>query len=138
MALAASTYTFSLMPITALLIILESTIPILIPKTMITCNIPGPIMEIKTRRKSSPGMHCTASTTLCTIRSSLPPIYPVTVPIIKEITVAMVVAAKPTITEIRAPKMTRESTSRPTASAPSKNLADGGAKKLPASVSFIP
>ncbi|MBA7591996.1 hypothetical protein ES708_34167 [subsurface metagenome] len=112
-AFAASTYTFSLMPITALLIILEWAMPFLTPITRIILKRPGPMIEIKTIRRIRAGMHKVASTNLCTIRSSLPPMYPDRIPITKRIITEIVVADKPTITEIRAPKMTRESRSRP-------------------------
>ncbi|MBA7611302.1 hypothetical protein ES703_18522 [subsurface metagenome] len=111
--IAACRYTFSLMPITALLITLEPTMPPSIPKVMITDHIPGPIIEIMTIRTTSPGRHITPSTNLCSVRSSLPPMYPDTMPIIVARSILIVVAAKPTIIEIRAPKMTRLSMHRP-------------------------
>ncbi|MBA7703347.1 hypothetical protein ES703_112132 [subsurface metagenome] len=112
-ALAASTYIFSLMLITALLTSLEPPMPQVIPKRMISCNVPVPTREIMAIRRISQGRHITPSTNLCTIRSNLPLMYPDRIPIITETIVARVVAAKPIITEIRAPKMTRLSISRP-------------------------
>ncbi|MBA7689503.1 hypothetical protein ES703_98011 [subsurface metagenome] len=112
-ATAASTYTFSLMAITALLTSLEPVIPYHNPITMINPGIPRPTRDIMTIRIGSQGMHIQASTNLCTIRSNLPPMYPHRIPIIVERSVARAVAAKPTITEIRAPRMTRLSRSRP-------------------------
>ncbi|MBA7681578.1 hypothetical protein ES703_89918 [subsurface metagenome] len=130
-ASAACTYTFSLMPITAPLIILEPVMPHLTPETTITCHRPGPNIAIKTIRRIKPGMHITASTNLCTIRSNLPPKYPLSIPINAVRSVAIVAAAKPTIIETRAPKMTRLSMSRPRLSVPNQYLADGGTRKSP-------
>ena len=45
--------------------------------------------------------------------------------------VAIVEAAKPIITEIRAPKMTRERMSLPTLSVPIQYLAEGSTSKSP-------
>ncbi|MBA7691888.1 hypothetical protein ES703_100443 [subsurface metagenome] len=102
-ASAAATYTFSLMPMVAPLSILEPPMPQLTPKTIITCQRPGPIRETAIMRIIRTGKHNQASTNLCTIRSNLPPMYPDTTPIIKSRIVAIIEAAKPTITEIRAP-----------------------------------
>jgi hypothetical protein len=48
-ATAAFTYIFSLMLITALLIILEASIPCTNPMAIITCHIPGPTTDIAAR-----------------------------------------------------------------------------------------
>ncbi|MBA7545052.1 hypothetical protein ES705_37414 [subsurface metagenome] len=63
--------------------------------------------------------------------------YPDTIPIITEIIIVKIDAAKPTITEIRAPKITRLSMSRPRLSVPNQYWADGVARRA-AVVSFIP
>ncbi|GAI62880.1 unnamed protein product [marine sediment metagenome] len=103
-ALAASTYTFSLALITAALIILEPPMPQDAPITRITGIIPpAPIIEITTIRRIKRGMHIKASTNLCAIRSNLPPKYPDRPPNTIEMTIEIAVADKPTITETRAP-----------------------------------
>ena len=50
----------------------------------------------------------------------------------------MRVATRPTITEIRAPKMTRLNISRPRLSVPKKNFADGGTITKSVNISFMP
>ncbi|GAI53475.1 unnamed protein product, partial [marine sediment metagenome] len=87
-AFAASTYTFSLTPTTALLTILEPVMPHDIPKTTIIVHILGPMMDIMTIRRINPGMHIQASTILCVTRSNLPPIYADNIPATTEIIVA--------------------------------------------------
>jgi len=136
-ASAACTYTFSLILITTLLGNLEPVMPPVIPITRINENIPCPRRDIINMRIISQGRHMTPSTNLCTIRSNLPPKYPHSIPIVVAISVLRVVAAKPTIIEIRAPKMIRLSRSRPRLSVPNQNSADGGFRKF-AVHSFIP
>ena len=75
-ATADCRYVFSFMLKTMPLNILEPPIPPVIPKIMIICHKPGPTIEIRTMRITKPGRHIKASTNLCTIRSNLPPIYP--------------------------------------------------------------
>ncbi|GAI62196.1 unnamed protein product [marine sediment metagenome] len=102
-AAAACTYTFSLMAIVVLLANLEPVMPPNTPIATISGIIPGPTREITTIRRIKPGMHIMASTNLCTIRSNLPPIYPLIIPIVLPMSAPIVVAERPTITEIRAP-----------------------------------
>ena len=80
---------------------------------MITDHIPGPIMEIMTMRRIKPGRHITASTNLCTIKSRVPPMYPLTIPMKTAMNVVIVDEVRPTISETRAPKMIRLSMSLP-------------------------
>ncbi|MBA7590992.1 hypothetical protein ES708_33137 [subsurface metagenome] len=96
------------------------------------------MIETRMIRTIRPGKHIQVSTNLCAIRSNLPPRYPDTIPITAETVVARVEPIKPTVTEIRAPKIMRDSMSRPTLSVPIQNWADGGVKKPPAQHSFIP
>ncbi|MBA7649104.1 hypothetical protein ES703_56898 [subsurface metagenome] len=127
-ATAACIYAFSLILITTLLENLEPVRPPIIPITMISPNIPCPTTDITIIRTGSPGKHMKPSTNLCTIRSNFPPKYPHSIPIVVARSVLIVVAAKPTIIEIRAPKMTRLSRSRPRLSVPNQNLAEGAAR----------
>ena len=89
------------------------------------CGNPRPTSDIIVSNSSSPGNAIQASTNLCTARSSLPPKNPEMPPIINATTTLMVVAARPTVSEIRAPKTRRLSRSRPNWSVPSRYRLEG-------------
>ena len=123
-ASAASKYTFSLMPMTALRITLLPAMPPDIPRTSIICGKPLPTMDITVNNRSSPGKLIQVSTNLCTPRSNLPPKNPEMPPIRVLSTTLRVVTVRPISTEIRAPKIMRLKKSRPTWSVPRRYLAD--------------
>ena len=64
-------------------------------------------MAIMVNNRSNPGKAFQASTNLCTIRSNLPPMNPEMPPIRVLMKILMVVTARPTSTEMRAPKISR-------------------------------
>jgi len=68
-----------------------------------TVTIPGPASEIMTIRIRMGGKHSQASMNRWTTRSNAPPRYPQSIPRMVAMTVAIVVAERPTITEVLAP-----------------------------------
>ena len=103
MAFAALTYTFSLVEMVAPRMILDPAMPYCSPRMNMICHIPGPNMDTNTIITTKPGKIIQASTNRCMIMSYLPPINPVVVPIIVEMTIEKAVAEKPTMTESLAP-----------------------------------
>ena len=94
---------FSLMPMTALRAMREPPMPPLMPSTSMVCSSPWPTSDITVIRMSSPGKAIQASTNRCTTISSLPPKNPVVVPISIATTMLILVAARPTTSDTRAP-----------------------------------
>ena len=99
--------------------------PPAIPRTTMICNRPCPAMDMMVNNRSRPGKAIQASTNLCTPRSSLPPMNPEAPPTRTATTTLRAVAARPTVSEIRAPTISRVRRSRPNWSVPSRYSADG-------------
>src|SRR5262249_20104266 len=78
----------------------------------------GPSTTTITRAKIKPGIDCTASMKRCTMRSTVPPAYALTVPTMTPRPVASRTDKHPTQSEIRDPYMIRLRISRPRLSVP--------------------
>src|SRR5262245_13457470 len=100
---AACTYMFSRTLTTAERMMREPAIPSSRPSVTIICGMPGPTTDTATISTMRTGKLCQASTKRCVMRSTLPPRYPVTIPMTTEMRVARPAAQKPKMTESWAP-----------------------------------
>src|SRR5262249_34075604 len=99
----------------------------------------GPTMAARKIAHVSPGIASQASVTRMMTWSTQPPRYPDRIPSVVPSTPAKITAVKPTTIDTRAPKISRDSTSRPTWSVPSRCVMlppcchAGGRKRSPSS-----
>src|SRR3984957_21145846 len=89
--------------------------------TSITLRVDGPVIAISATQKSRIGNDSTTSVIRISTESTIPPAYPATPPTSTPMIDARPVATTPTSSDTRAPKISRDSTSRPLGSVPSRN-----------------
>ncbi len=94
--------------------------------TSMTFWVDGPVTAMSAMQNSRIGKDSTTSVIRIKIASVMPPAYPAMPPTRTPITDARLVATTPTRSDTRAPKISRESTSRPFGSVPSRNVEPGG------------
>jgi hypothetical protein len=95
------------------------------PITMKIVRRLGPRTATRAIASSSGGRDSIRSVKRIRIKSTAPPKNPEHSPMAMPMVIVTAIAATPTVSEIRAPKMIRESTSRPSSSVPMRNLSDG-------------
>jgi hypothetical protein len=98
-----------------------------IPITSRMLNRLGPSTDTSAIASSRPGSVSITSVKRIRMKSTVPPKNPAASPIATPMVSVTAIAAMPTSSEIRAPKMIRESTSRPSSSVPSRNNREGAA-----------
>ncbi len=96
------------------------------PITMRMLRMLGPRTDTSAIASSRAGSVSITSVKRIRTKSTLPPKNPAQSPIATPMVMVTIIAAMPTSSEIRAPKMIRERMSRPSASVPSGNFHDGG------------
>ncbi len=95
------------------------------PMTMKIVRRLGPSTATRAIASSSGGSDSIRSVKRIRIKSTAPPKNPEHRPIAMPMVIVTAIAATPTVSEIRAPKMMRESTSRPSSSVPIGNAREG-------------
>ena len=134
-ARAASTYSISRTESdTALITLVVPAIPVIAIAVM-TVYSPEPIPTSSSIAKMIPGKAIRISRKRWLMRSNFPPVYPVTIPHEKPMSLLRITETKATNSDVRVPMMIRLRTSRPRLSLPRGRSRDGGLLKKAGNVS---